>query len=160
MAKNPNIDLLGANQIAKRIYDPLNDANRVVIVGANEFSISLDRTDQIETYSGQSVMSGTINVGVAANTELAITDSNGFRTIQLYSQTNGALTGASTVRVQVSPSASGTDFIDLGLSLVSGTANGAMSISAITNICARRVRLVSTTAPVGNSVTYRLVLNG
>lgn len=151
---------INIKQIAQKQYDEVNEAQRVVIVDANSFEVDLHRTDDsIEAFPSQAISTGTQTSSAVLNSVLITADCNGFKQFCLYSEGLTGVTVAGSIKVQVSPYTSGTSFVNASVTLTSGTA-GNMTLTAVSNICARRIRVLSNVAPTGGSVTYTLVLNG
>lgn len=159
MAKNPDISKLGPSYINKRTFDSANDAVRVSFPSNTNFDFSLDTTDAVQSVNAQATpVSGSQTVGQVASTIVIAEQTCVFnRTVSLYSLSDVGTTVAGSVKVQVSPADSGTQWVDLGLSLASST-TGAGTLTVSTAMLARRIRVVSVVAPTGAAVAYTILL--
>lgn len=86
-------------------------------------------------------------------------DCHGVRNLNLVCLVGAsALSGAASASIQYSPSDDDAVWLSAGLSLASPTAAAsAVAGTQITNLLARRIRLVSNSAPTGGDVTYYIV---
>lgn len=158
---NTNISNLDPAQIANRGFDSTEDAHRVLVSSATAFSVELDRADGDNVYAylpQEAPGTGTQTTSASpGDVIIAATSAVGFNKFTLYNTSSTSVTVAGSIKLQFSPSDSGTDWVDAGVTLTSGT-GGSLSISSMTTQIARRVRAVSVTAPTSASATYSLLM--
>lgn len=158
MAVNPNPSQLDPNQITQRGYDESNDAHRVIVSGATDFSIELDHEDgdSVSSFAGQLDPQSDDLLSTASPDDEIIAPFSivGIDKVILYSQALTGVSVAGEAKLQISPLDTGNVWLDSGLSLVSSGTAGNWTVSSVTDVLARRARLVAVTAPTGGNVTY------
>ena len=133
MAKNENIGKIDHYQIQARVFDSLNDANRVTVVGG-QFAIELNKNeDSIQTWSSHSSLSFTASEAGSVSQELNV---EGQKTVKTYTNLSN-----DHYIVQVSPLASGDVWF---------TQEGSL-------LCASRLRLKLLQAQEAPSTIYAVV---
>lgn len=159
---NLNKTKLDAVQCVVGAYDGVEEANRVIIAAATEFAVELSAADgdSVVAYTGVSDATTSIpqTPGMAANTVLlTISDVTKYSKLQVYSEALAGVSVAGTVSLQVSPESSGSLWATLGVAISSPASPGA-AVSSVVDFVAKRARLVSTVAPTGGNVEYKVIL--
>jgi len=121
MAQNPTITSLDAPQVTQRTFDVANDAVRVS-VGSAEFIVS-----------GESLQAQGVVTALTSGAAIPLVSCAGVNAFQLYIVANTTTTGDLTVRLDLSPSATGTPLYQtsLTLTLPGSSAEGAIVVSTI-----------------------------
>lgn len=151
MTSNPNITNLDWNQAVSRCVDADNDALRVEIGGDSEFAVALssDEGDSVMADSNTASSSANLtstNTGIGTEV-LAPQAATKFSRANIYVQATSITAGSVTLKLQLSPAASGNIWIDSGVSVVVPTTSGAVAMGTATaNMVAMRARLVSSAA--------------
>lgn len=159
---NLNKTKLDATQCAVGVYDGVEEANRVIIVGATEFGIELSAADgdSISSFSALSDASASTAQTPATTVGtvlLTVSDVEGYSRLVVYSEALVGVIAGGKVFIQASPEASGSVWATIGLEVASPTSPG-YAASPVTEFVAKRIRLVSSLAPTGGSVQYSVVL--
>jgi len=159
---NLNKTKLDASQCLVDAYDGVEEAQRVIIAAATEFGIELNATDgdSVLTYPAVSNSSlATPQTSATANGTVLITipGADKYSKFQVYME---ALTGVSLsgkIYVQGSPDSAGGLWATLGSEITSPATPGTSS-STPTEFIAKRLRIVSSSAPTGGNVQYTIIL--
>lgn len=148
---------LDGMQTLKEAYDASTGAFRTTPSDATSFQIELSAADGDSAilHRYQDVLQATL-APAASGLIIPVTESTGLQRYQLYAQPLAALSGAASIRLDVSPVDSGDVWFSTSLTLSSGTSSGVVAASAISDHLARRVRVTITAAPVGGSVLVML----
>lgn len=159
---NSNKTQLDANQCIVASYDGVEEANRVIIAAATEFAVELSAADgdSITSYPATSSPSAaTVQTPTTApNTVLlTLTDITQYSKLVIYSEALVGVSAAGQVTMQVSPSDSGSVWANLGGAISSPSSPG-VSVSSPSEFIARRLRLISSTAPTGGNIQYTVLL--
>lgn len=159
---NLNKTKLDAVQCAVNAYDGIEEANRVIIAAATEFAVELSAADgdSVVSYTGVSdaSTSSAQTPGMAVDTVLlTIADVSKYSKLQVYSEALAGVSVAGTVSLQVSPEASGSFWATLG-SAISSPSSPGINVSSVVEFVAKRARIVSSVAPTGGNVEYKVIL--
>ena len=127
MSKNPTLTNLDGPQALKRVFDDANDAVRVVQVFDQEIQIELNAED------GDSVKALPESTMLSSGLEM---DAKRLKSLALYA--------SGVCSVEVSP-------VDLDNEWYVLVSLGVAGMSAVTPVCARRVRVVGEGKIVGQS---------
>jgi hypothetical protein len=151
MACNSNITELDPNQISRRTFDVSNDSVRVT-VGSAQFTVEGE---------GLSA-SGSCTQG-SSGQAIHMTSSAGIKEFQMYATCSTATTGSLTVRIDVSPSASGSPVYQSSTTLtIPASALNTVYASTILNTLiaqTAQVTITANTLNAGETVTIYLVGN-
>lgn len=161
MAQNPNVSLLDAPQITKRVFDVENDSVRVSLAEATGMQIELNADD------GDNVAV----LGKASSTKASITNAStgvilpaqsceGMKSVQLFANTTSTITGPQVLTVEVSPSDTDDVWVSTALTLTPTTAVGAAMGTALTNLVAKRIRVKTAAAITSGAADIYLVMQG
>lgn len=159
---NLNKTQLDVNQCIVQAYDGVEEASRVVIAAAPEMSIELSAADgdniAIYTSVSDSQASASHTPSTPSQTVLvAAFDSSKYSKAQVYCEALTGVTLAGSVVIEGSPDASGTLWAPLGSAISSPAAPGT-NASSVVDFIAKRIRLVSSAAPTGGNVQYKVIL--
>lgn len=157
---NPNIEKVDTNQAIVRAFDGDNDATRVIVAGATQFTIELDRADgdSVYAYNPQDSSTGTLlTTSVGGDQLVAPISVVGYKKIMIFGTSLAGVSGAGSVKIQLSPADSGSvwsDFLTFNTSATAGTTLNALTSEFV----AKRARVVAATAPTGGNVDLTILL--
>lgn len=158
---NLNKTKLDASQCIADAYDGVEEASRVVIAAATEFAIELSATDgdsviAIPSNSGSSSATVQTPATASGTVLLTLTDVSSYGKCQVYCEALAGISVAGNVLLQVSPDTSGSFWATLGAPVPGPSAPG-INVSSVVEFVAKRIRLVSNTAPTGGNNQFKII---
>ena len=159
---NLNKTKLDASQCSVDAFDGVEEAHRVIIAAATEFGIQLDATDGDSVLAYPVISAASVSAAqtpATANGTVLLTVSlnDKYSKLQVYTEALTGVTALGKVLVQASPNTVGNLWADIG-SEISSPALPGIAASPVVEFIARRIRIVSSSAPVGGNIQHTIIL--
>jgi hypothetical protein len=140
MAQNPNITSQDYHQVVVRTFDSENDATRVAIAAATEFSIELDANDGDSVATKSLMLSKKSSINKTSYEQVIAEFSvEGYKDFQLMSK-SAILAGEAQAHLQISPVDSGDMWLNTDCKLqLQGSSD---KMSEISHVLAKRARVI------------------